>query len=288
MTAVINHSENKISMDELIFINKEYGAYKLRRNYGQNLSVSLFITVILFTGLISYTLFNKKNEATLPFNGNKLNVPIDLSDIKIEKIDLESLSDQLVRNFKPMVKFVDPKVVEDYKSIEEATFPTQEDLTNKIIGTTNLDGDPNGMEISPGEILPSNEISTTVKPDNKIYTWLEEMPSFQGSDQALQNFIMKNIHYPGLAVKAGVKGRVMVSFIVEKDGSLSDITVLKSIGGGCDEEAVRVLKLTGNWNPGKQNGIPVRVRMSIPFCFQFKINFKVLLGMKVLSRNIIK
>ena len=268
MTAAINHSENKISLDELIFINKEYGAYKLRRNYGQNLSVSLFITVILFTGLISYTLFNKnKNEITLPV-GNKLNMPIDLINMEIEKHKTEYFISEKIKTFKPMIKYLDPKILDDAMVAEDISFPTQDDLTNKTVGTQNLNGDPTGIEILPEEILPVG--NTNTETGKTPFTWAEEMPKFQGSDAALLNFIAKNIKYPSIAIKAGIKGRVILGFIVEKDGSLSDISILKGIGGGCDEEAVKVLKLTGKWNPGKQNGIPVRVRMTIPFVFSLK------------------
>jgi len=268
MTAAINHSENKISLDELIFINKEYGAYKLRRNYEQNLSVSLFITIILFTGFISYTLFNKnENEIKIPVV-NKLNVPIDLINVEIEKHKTEYFIPEKIKTFKPMIKYLEPKILDDAMVAENIPFPTQDDLANKTIGTQDLNGDPTGIEILPEEILPVGNANTEI--GGTPFTWAEEMPKFQGSDAALLNFIAQNIKYPPIAIKAGIKGKVIVGFIVERDGSLSDINILKSIGGGCDEEAVRVLKLTGNWNPGKQNGIPVRVRMTIPFVFSLK------------------
>jgi periplasmic protein TonB len=81
-------------------------------------------------------------------------------------------------------------------------------------------------------------------------------------------YIAKNIRYPREAERLGIEGRVVVEFVVEKDGSLSDVNILKGIGGGCDEEAMRVIKKAPKWNPGKQRGVPVKVRMSIPVMFK--------------------
>jgi protein TonB len=186
----------------------------------------------------------------------------------MEKIKLEQLITDKIK-FKPTAKFVAPKVVEDYKNINEAEFPTQEELINKLIGITNIKGDPDGIEILPEEIVTDNK-NNTVTEIQKPYTWVEEMPNFSNGDQDLMKFLVKNIQYPEIAIRAGIEGKVILQFTVEQDGFLSDIIVAKGIGAGCDEEAVRVLKLTGKWNPGKQNRNPVRVRMNIPFVFNLQ------------------
>ncbi len=266
MTTTFNNSKIKINLDELIFINKEYGAYILRRTYNKNLSFSMLITVILFTGIISHTLLNK-NEINSPIKIPGFEIPINFTVIEIEKIKIESLGTETIKKFKPTAKFVAPKVVEDYRDIEEAAFPTQEELINKNIGTSNIEGDPEGIDISPEEILTENSGTETQKPP---YTWVEKMPHFSSGNQELLKFMAKNIKYPEIAKRAGIEGKVILQFIVEQDGSISDINVIKGIGGGCDEEAVKVLKLTGKWNPGKQNGKPVRVRMNIPFVFNLQ------------------
>ena len=116
--------------------------------------------------------------------------------------------------------------------------------------------------------------SETVKPltlaeteKDTIMTTVEEPPKFPGGYDALKNFIAENIQYPETARNSGISGIVYVSFVVEKDGSIGDIMVLKSIGGGCDEEAVRVIKLMPNWMPGKQKGQNVRTKFTIPINF---------------------
>ena len=98
---------------------------------------------------------------------------------------------------------------------------------------------------------------------------VETLAKFPGGLQAFYNFLSKNMKYPSEAEKLGVEGRVFVQFIVEKDGSLSDIKVVKGIGAGCDEEAVRVLRIMPNWLPGTQEGEPVRQKMIQSILFKF-------------------
>jgi protein TonB len=83
-------------------------------------------------------------------------------------------------------------------------------------------------------------------------------------------YVSKNIEYPKQARRMGIEGKVFVQFVVDKDGSLSDVKVIKGIGAGCDEEAIRVLKESPKWTPGKQRGRPVRVRMSLPIFFKIQ------------------
>jgi TonB family protein len=108
-----------------------------------------------------------------------------------------------------------------------------------------------------------------VKDDaNEIFTVVEEQPYFPGQEDAQHTFIKNNIHYPDSALKYKIQGSVFVGFVVEKDGSLSNVKVIKGIGGGCDEEAVRVIKMMPNWIPGRQRGTTVRVQSILPVRFR--------------------
>ena len=109
--------------------------------------------------------------------------------------------------------------------------------------------------------------------EEQIFLVVEEMPSFPGGEKEMYRYIGKNIEYPRMAKESGISGRVFVTFVVEKDGRVTDVKVLRGIGGGCDEEAVRVIKSMPRWKPGKQRGKPVRVqyRMPIKFTLQYKI-----------------
>ena len=104
----------------------------------------------------------------------------------------------------------------------------------------------------------------------EVFTIVEQMPSFPGGEQKMMEFVAKNIQYPQEAMESGIQGRVFVGFVVEPDGSVSNVKVLRSIGGGCDEEAVRVIKMMPKWNPGKQRGKAVRVSYLIPVSFKLQ------------------
>lgn len=101
----------------------------------------------------------------------------------------------------------------------------------------------------------------------EIFTIVEDAPTPAGGLTAFYTYINENIKYPVYAMRMGIQGKVFVQFVVNSDGSLTDMQVVKGIGGGCDEEAVRVLQNAPKWNPGKQRGKPVRVRMIIPISF---------------------
>ena len=106
--------------------------------------------------------------------------------------------------------------------------------------------------------------------DDEIYQIVDEMPSFPGGEAKLLEYISNNIHYPQAARENGIQGRVFVGFVVETDGSVSNVKLLQSIGGGCDEEAVRVIKSLPRWKSGKNHGKPVRVSYQIPISFKLQ------------------
>lgn len=103
--------------------------------------------------------------------------------------------------------------------------------------------------------------------NNEVFTVVEDMPKYPGGDEARAKFIVANVKYPQVAKEKGIQGKVFVSFVVEADGKVSEVKVLRGIGGGCDEEAVRVVKLMPNWIPGKQSGKNVRVQFNMPIKF---------------------
>lgn len=105
--------------------------------------------------------------------------------------------------------------------------------------------------------------------ETEVFTIVEEMPEYPGGLNKLTDYLAKNIKYPQMARESGIQGRVFVNFVVEPDGSVSNVNVMRSLGGGCDEEAVRVVKNMPKWKPGKQRGKPVRVSYILPI--QFKL-----------------
>ncbi len=103
---------------------------------------------------------------------------------------------------------------------------------------------------------------------NQVLMLVEEMPEFPGGMAALSAYVSQHLRYPKEARKQDIEGRVLVTFVVEKDGSISDVRVLRGIGGGCDEEALRVVQQMPAWKPGQQGGKPVRVKFTLPMRFK--------------------
>ncbi len=104
--------------------------------------------------------------------------------------------------------------------------------------------------------------------EDVIFTVVEDQPEFPGGETARQQFLNDNLRYPQMAREAGIQGTVFVTFVVEVDGSVTDVRIVRGIGGGCDEEAMRVVRMMPNWQPGRQRGQPVRVQFVMPIRFR--------------------
>ena len=143
------------------------------------------------------------------------------------------------------------EIVEDDVEVEDIEINAEVDQTEVI------------DEYVPVEVQEEEVV------EQEIFQIVEEMPAYPGGDQKLMEFIAKGIKYPQIARETGIQGRVFVGFVVEPDGSVSNVKVLRGIGGGCDEEAMRVVKSMPKWKPGKQRGKAVRVSYMLP------VNFKL-------------
>jgi TonB family protein len=131
------------------------------------------------------------------------------------------------------------------------------------------------QEIQPDEIVSMDSVFTdsgtiyTTKErfGSTVYTFVEKIPEFPGGIDALMNYLSKNIKYPKVARKNNIQGKVYIKFIVSADGSINDVTIIRGIGGGCEEEAVRVVENMPRWSPGYANGEAVDVYYSLPIIF---------------------
>lgn len=106
--------------------------------------------------------------------------------------------------------------------------------------------------------------------DTEVFVVVEDMPSFPGGN--VQKWIAKNVKYPVLAMENGIQGKVYIQFVIERDGSITDVKVLRGVDASLDKEAVRVVKAMPKWKPGKQRGKPVRVSYTLPINFQLSNN----------------
>jgi protein TonB len=117
------------------------------------------------------------------------------------------------------------------------------------------------------EYIPVDDDEEEVQ-EMEIFTVVEDAPGFPGGDEARIKYLQNNIKYPQMARESGIQGTVYVTFVVERDGKVTNVQILRGIGGGCDEEAIRVIKNMPRWNPGKQRGKPVRVQFNMPIVFK--------------------
>ena len=152
-----------------------------------------------------------------------------------------------------------PKVVPEIIEVEDTKDVEIEDILYTF--------DQN--EISVIE-QPIHEEMLPIEDAEEIHDIVETMPSYAGGIGEFYKFVSKNLKYPAQARRMGIEGKVFAYFVVDKDGSLSDIKIARGIGAGCDEEVLRIIKMSPKWNPGKQRGNPVRVRMMIPIFFKLE------------------
>jgi TonB family protein len=139
--------------------------------------------------------------------------------------------------------------------------PKEESKSGESKAITN----PQAQDNKTKTATPANTEKIAFK--EPVYTVVEKQPAYPGGDEARIAFLGQNIRYPEQAKKNGVQGKVFVTFVVETDGSISNVKVLRGIGGGCDEEAVRVIKMMPKWSPGLQEGKAVRVQFNLPIKF---------------------
>jgi len=262
---------------ELVFDsrNKEYGAYDLRRDYARNMTRAMgftFSVLILLTGVI----YAFKTDPAAIINREIPPVIVTISPPpiapQIKKPDPPILAKPLpITHPAPAVPTIKDPVMVVVPDALAQTPVKNADLDNKAIALATTEGKGKG-----DSVLPDADASGTSgsAPDNNIYTTvgLEVMPFPVGGKEAWSKFLSRNLRYPESAQEQQVSGRVMLSFVIEKDGHLSNIVVDQGAGYGFDEEALRVLKLAKAWKPGIQNGQPVRVKYTIPINFQYNEN----------------
>lgn len=242
--------------------NQKYGAYDLRKSVTKNTVRAFIIGTIVFVILVSIPTImrmipDKTNETTL--------------DQKITAVKLPPKKEKPKENLPPppppppkvdQVKFVKPVVAKADEVVEEIA--VIKDIKDKTIGKETIKGDPDAeLTVEP----VGTGVAAVVEEDTQIYNTagIEVKPDFPGGMDKFNAFVAKNYQAPE---EEGLKGKVYVTFVVEKDGSLTDIKVLRDIGYGTGKEAIRVLNKCPRWTPGEQNGKKVRCTFSLPISIQ--------------------
>ena len=264
--------------------NKEYGAYQLRKGTsGRNIK-SLLILVIaaaLVGGFLAWKVIEQKQaeEQQAYMEAMEL-AKLQEQAKKEEKKKPEKVQPKIEAKKEIPVaretqKFTAPVIKKDELVKEENQVKQMDKLDEKVaVGTENKEGVKDrtveavrseiAVAAPPPPPAPKPEVAT------KVFDVVEEMPSFPGGSAALMSYLSSNTKYPVVAQENGVQGRVIVSFVVERDGSISDVKVARSVDPSLDREAQRVVKSMPKWKPGKQNGSAVRVKYTVPVVFRLQ------------------
>ncbi len=258
--------------------NQSYGAYKLRKTTGKRNLWALIIValaaVLLYLGLQLQRMAeaNKKVENTQAVELAKLNT--EKKEAKVEKKEvIRQEPEKVVEQVKSSVKFTAPVIKKDEEVKEEDEIKLDEvQKSDKAVGAFTVEGNDEvgGAVLKAKENIAAPEPPKHVVEETKIFTVVEQMPMFPGGDAALMGYLRDNMHYPTVAAENGVQGRVVVGFVVERDGSITDVNVLRSVDPSLDREAMRVVKAMPKWTPGKQNGSAVRVKYQVPVTFRLQ------------------
>jgi protein TonB len=247
--------------------NKEYGAYRLRREYAGNMVKAMGIAFFSITLIFGSILLFRTHQVVVQAPKNDTTV-VNLKDFKQPEITQPKPQKPLEpqRAADPIKTIADPPPV--VTPDNQAQKPvTTEELQTSAIGIKTLNGKGDGGTVDIPDAIPGDGAPTE---DIKVYPPinLDVMPEPAGGMGAWNKFLSRNLRFPVEAQEEKISGKVFLSFIIEKDGHLSNITIDRPAGHGFDEEALRVLKLAKAWKPGMQNGQPVRVKYSIPINFQ--------------------
>ncbi|MDQ4139967.1 MAG: TonB family protein [Bacteroidota bacterium] len=197
--------------------------------------------------------------------------------IRIETVILPKVEERIIEQ--PVIKksnaitpagatrrVVTNQIVPDAVPVKE-NIPNQNLLSGAEPGLMDALGDQGAGDVTtvePSGTIGSSDAATTA---TEIRDFVEQMPEFPGGMKKMYEFIRQNLRYPNEASRLGLEGMVVVSFVVDKTGQISDIKVIKDVGGGTAEEAIRVIRSMKAWQPGRQNGQPVSVRFTLPLRF---------------------
>jgi protein TonB len=259
--------------------NEAYGAYAIRQDTSKR---NLFAMLALVGGLAFIVLcFLGVNVAQNAIAAAQAEHETEVALEQIEEEAEEQEEEETEVIYEETEQLVAEETVmnsEKFTAYEmeddapEMQTKTQDEVAQSDIAIGAIDYDKGSDEAE--HVLKVNEkVVDEVPPkveETKVFDVVEQMPQFKGGDAALMEYLNKNIKYPVIAEENGIQGRVVTTFVVERDGSITDVKVIKSVDPSLDKEAVRVVKSMPKWNPGKQNGSAVRVKFTLPVTFRLQ------------------
>jgi protein TonB len=246
------------TFDDLVFEfrNKEYGAYVLRKKHSRTMVIAIFAGIIIMTVAILVPYIQASRMAHQKARDANEVIAEMANDLQDQEAPPPPPPPPPPMEQQTVVKYVAPVVVDSIKPEDQ----TQLAITDEQVETT----------VNKEVVEVVEQIQEEVEEDVKeeIFIIVEEMPEFlDGGEAGLRAWIAKSIEYPVIAQENGIQGKVYVSFVVDKDGSISEAKVLRGVDPSLDKEALRVVRALPKWRPGKQRGKPVRVSYTVPISF---------------------
>jgi protein TonB len=255
--------------------NKKYGAYYLRQSSSKRHIVA-FAIVFLFVGVISAlpSIIEAVKRSTQNLGG--VEEAFELSNITNveEQVPEENIIKQETAPPPPplrsTIQFTAPVITEDDKVSDEDAMKSQDELNenkNVQVSIATIEGssDRDAVDIAD---LRDHQVIVQETAEEKPFVTAEQMPSFPGGDTELMKYLNANLKYPTIAQENNIQGRVTVRFVVRKDGTVSDVQILRGLDTSCDKEAKRVIEKMPKWLPGMQNGRAVPVYFTLPVVFK--------------------
>jgi protein TonB len=254
-----------LDIDDLLFQkrNRDYGAYQLRKRYNSVVITGIILASLLVSAAVILPFVLTPHSDNI-LRGNRSYVQVNMETLEPPKEEIyvpPSPPPPQAEHVEEIVKYVPPVVVDSIPPLEKSQLSTDEYLNQ----TTNEKVDVTGT--GTGDNLTSGQEGTET---DEPFFLVEVMPSFKGGGlEKFREWIKNRTSYPQAAIDKKIRGKVYLTFIVEKDGSVSNVTVVKGVDPLLDDEAVKVISDSPKWKPGLQRGEPVRVRYSIPLSFNF-------------------
>ncbi len=252
-----NEYQRTESLYEIVFRdrNREYGSYQIHKRYLRTLVISVLWGVAIFLVMAGVPMiyYSLHNPGGLTESGPVY--VVDYLPIEPPPEDLDELAHALS---KPKEETFQAPVVSDSITPMKEITPPEKLLENQ------QEENEDSLPVGNGGVQGGTGTADLAG----VATIIDVYPRYPGGDEARLNFLRKNVRYPEIALKSKIQGVVIVVFIIETDGSISNVRIEKGIGGGCDEEALRVAQLMPRWDPGKRQAKPVRVMVRMPIIFR--------------------
>ncbi|MEI6275419.1 MAG: energy transducer TonB [Prolixibacteraceae bacterium] len=248
------------TFDDIVFENRnqEYGAYQIRKKYNRVVLISTLIGIVILGLIVIVPYIRASNQAKQKARDATEVIAEMANDLQEAAAPPPPPPPPPPSEQQAVVKYVAPVVVDSVKVEDQSKLM----ISDEQVSTT--------VNKEVVEVVEQKQEEVQEKEEQQVFVVVEEMPEFPGGELALRTYIAKAIVYPTVAQENGIQGKVFVTFVVNKDGSVSNAKIARGVDASLDTEALRVVSTLPKWKPGKQRGVPVRVSYTVPISFKLQ------------------